>query len=63
MDSIDVRDLPEEKAEFVRKIVELFRREERAKMEKRKEPERINFLSRPMRDVRETVTRKEMHDF
>lgn len=63
MDNIDVHDLPEEKAEIVNEIVELFRLEQRKNTKKRGEPQEIVFLSRPMGAVRGNVTRKDIYDF
>ncbi len=61
---IDVHDLPEEKAEFVQKLVEFLRKdEETKKKEKTQRVENINFLSKRMGNVKGTLSRKEMYDF
>lgn len=61
---IDVHDLPEEKAEFVQKLVEFLRKdEETKKKEKSPRVEKINFLSKQMGNVKGTLSRKEMYDF
>ncbi len=62
--TIDVHDLPEEKVEFVQKLVEFLRKdEETKKKEKPPRVEKIHFLSKRMGNVKGTLSRKEMYDF
>lgn len=63
IDKVDVHDLPEEKVKAIQKIVELFRQDEETRKVKEQEPEKIDFLSKPMGNIKGTLGRKEIYDF
>jgi hypothetical protein len=63
IEQIDVRDLPEEEVKVIAKLVELLRRVPKVEKEKAKKSEKIEFLSKPMGEMKGSLSRKEIYDY
>lgn len=63
-DVIDVHDLPENEVRFIQKLVNLIRRSAQKKFPgEAAEGEKIEFLIRPLGEVKGNLSRREIYDY